>query len=129
MIIITAWGIQTPYGLIRYENLKNKDMCYSWEDFETGCSPLYRPNGKESELSFSRKKLLKKEDVKSTVNKSVKVTLTLKDILDCQQQIYEHIKDINKILDTSPNVKDDIKTIKRELRNVEMEFIYLLEKI
>jgi len=36
-------------------------MCYSWEDFETGCSPLYRPNGKDEELSFSRKKISKEE--------------------------------------------------------------------
>lgn len=49
-------------------------MCYSWEDFETGCSPLYRPNRKDGELSFSRKKVYKEEsqteasDVYSVVN-------------------------------------------------------------
>lgn len=36
-------------------------MCYSWEDFETGCSPLYRPNGEGEEVSFSRKKVYKEE--------------------------------------------------------------------
>lgn len=28
-------------------------MCYSWEDFETGCSPLYRPNRAKDTNSFT----------------------------------------------------------------------------
>lgn len=65
----TVWGIQTPYGLIKYENLENnKNMCYSLEDFETGCSPLYRPNGKEDELSFSRKKVSKEKNIRPDTN-------------------------------------------------------------
>lgn len=40
-------------------------MCYSSEDFETGCSPLYRPNGVEGLISFSRKNRVKEDKPKS----------------------------------------------------------------
>jgi len=40
-------------------------MCYSSEDFETGCSPLYRPNGGKDSISFSIKNRVKEDKPKS----------------------------------------------------------------